>query len=256
VETVCASNLIFLRSKVSADLGKQGPQAQLAEQCWPVHRYLIEYINPTAILTIGKRAFDFIVKKGLCESKIESIPAGKRKFMCRAVRLRLGASTINVISIPHLGGRIHYDIRAHPQAILWVRKKLYEQAAHAPSELGAPSNYRGVNHELNHELGTTTMALRQSTHDDYVFTYVRPADDSQYEKKLGTAGHARFLLFKVGMTVREFLDSRLHGNEPRRVDVTYNIKARPRQRTPNLELSPPEAAEAIQARAKYLRKES
>ena len=87
--------------------------------------------------------------------------------------------------------------------------------------------------------------------DDYVFTFVRPVDDSQFEKIPGTAGYKRYMLFKTGMTVREFLDALLPGNEPRRVDITYNIKSRPRLRSPNLELTDPALPAAIQARAAY-----
>ena len=86
--------------------------------------------------------------------------------------------------------------------------------------------------------------------DDWVFTYVRNVEDT--EKIKGTAGYDRYALFEVGMTVREFMKIELPGNEPRRVDITYNLVPRPRQTSPNLELSDPESGEARRAREKYL----
>ena len=45
---------------------------------------------------------------------------------------------------------------------------------------------------------TSCIIFRAPCPDDFVFIYVRPVDDSQYEKIPGTAGHARYLLFKQG----------------------------------------------------------
>jgi hypothetical protein len=64
VETVCASNLIFVRSQVVDGLGNREEQTLLAQQCWPVHEYMLELVRPKAILSIGKGAFEFIIKQG------------------------------------------------------------------------------------------------------------------------------------------------------------------------------------------------
>ena len=87
--------------------------------------------------------------------------------------------------------------------------------------------------------------------DERVFTFVRPAPET--EKIAGTAGYERYTFFEEGMTVREFLETPgvLPGNTPRRVDVTYNLKPRPTQKSPNLELSYPDELKARAAREKY-----
>jgi len=123
-QTVCASNLIFVRSQVSDGLGNRLERAHLARQCWPVHQFILDKVRPTAILSIGKSAFEFISKQGILLSQPESVPAGKGNLMCRAARVRLGTSNITMISVPHLGDRIRYDIAAHPKVISWVRDKL------------------------------------------------------------------------------------------------------------------------------------
>lgn len=88
--------------------------------------------------------------------------------------------------------------------------------------------------------------------DDQVFVEVRPAADTEYGKVPGSVGHVRYCLLKPGMTVREFLEIDLRGNQPRRADITYNVKPRPGQSTPNLVLADPLAPEAIAARRAFL----
>jgi hypothetical protein len=255
VQTVCASNLIFVRSQVVDGLGNQEQQIQLAQQCWPVHEFILAQVRPRAILSIGKGAFEFIVNKGRLESETDNIPSGQGTLMCRAARLRLGTLNVSLISVPHLGDRIRYDITAHPEAILWVREKLWGPTAGVRLEAARSSAISDINRNVIQGYGVTTMAPRQNIiSDEDVFTYVRSIDDSQYEKRRGTKGHARYMLFQTGMMVREFLDAPLPGNRPSRYDITYNIIPRTLQRTPNLELSPPNSPAGIKARAGYLRK--
>jgi hypothetical protein len=255
VHTVCASNLIFMRSRVVGGLGNREQQRQLAHQCWPVHEYMLELVRPRAILSIGKGAFEFIIQRGLLQSETEDFSSGQGMLKCRATILRLGTLDISLVSVPHLGDRIGYDITAYPEAIRWVREKVWGPAACPPRETALSCGVSDIRHDVIQGYGVTTMASRHNIiPDDYVFTYVRSIDDSQYEKIPGTAGHDRYMLFQTGVTVRKFLDTPLPGNEPRRVDITYNIKVRPRQRTPNLELSPPDSPAARGARAKYLEK--
>jgi len=244
-----------VRSQVTDDLGSQTQQNKLAKQCWPVHEYIIELVRPRIILSIGKKAFEFIVRQGLLRSRVEDFPSGQGTLVCRAAKLRLGILDVTVISVPHLGDRLRYHITSHPEVILWLRQKFWEPNACAPLATVLSGNIKDIKRDVIRGHESTAMTPRQNTiNDDYVFTYVRPIDDSEYEKIPGTAGHDRYTLFQTGMTVREFLDAPLPGNKPRRVDITYNIKVRPRQRTPNLELSPPDLPAARKARAGYLKK--
>ncbi|MGA3400954.1 MAG: hypothetical protein ABSC95_17185 [Acetobacteraceae bacterium] len=110
-------------------------------------------------------------------------------------------------------------------------------------DMGSPRP-NTVHREPNIEADRTRIA----DPDDRVFTFVRPAADT--EKRRGTAGYERYDLIEEGMTVREFMEKhRLRPfDPPRRVDVTYNLKPRPGQRNPNLELGEPDAPKAIAAR--------
>lgn len=121
VQTVCASNVIFARSRVSEHLVKP---AELSRRCWPVHQFIIGYVQPVGILAIGKEAFDYFLKKGKLLSKLEEEPAGHRNLMCRAVRIQLDALNVAVVSVPHLGERLHYEPEQHHKVINWVHDKL------------------------------------------------------------------------------------------------------------------------------------
>jgi hypothetical protein len=56
LESVCASNLIFKRSRGEKDAG--GWNAALI--CWPLHMEIIKIVQPRAIIAFGKLPFDFI----------------------------------------------------------------------------------------------------------------------------------------------------------------------------------------------------
>ncbi len=87
--------------------------------------------------------------------------------------------------------------------------------------------------------------------DDYVFTRVRDAAHPEYATASATAT-ARYALLRRGMTVKEFLDIDLRGNQPRRIDITNNLKVRVGQYSANLELAAPSAPDAVAARREYL----
>ncbi len=57
--TVCASNLIFKRSAGARSAG----YPKLAKRCWPVHKAMLEIVQPEAIIAFGKQAFDFVAQQ-------------------------------------------------------------------------------------------------------------------------------------------------------------------------------------------------
>ena len=119
VRSVCASNMVFVRSRASADL--EGP-IDLAERCWPVHKSILEYVCPAGILSIGGNpVFDFIVNHGHLQSGPESFPSGHGNWNCLAGQILLGTRTIRIVSVPHLA---RYAIDHHPDVVQWVSSKL------------------------------------------------------------------------------------------------------------------------------------
>lgn len=121
VRSVCSSNLIFVRSRVSGDLVDSH---QLANQCWPVHQFILEHIKPVGILCIGKAPFEFIRKTGRALSTLDEFSAGQRNLKCRTAHVDLDNRTVAIVSVPHLGDRLQYDIGDHPEVMRWVKDKL------------------------------------------------------------------------------------------------------------------------------------
>jgi len=119
VPAVCASNVIFARSRVSSGLSNQ---AQLAERCWPVHQFILGHVRPAGILSIGGGSvFDFISSHGRLLSAPERFQAGHATWECLAARVQLGTQNMAIVSVPHLA---RYAIDRHPEVIRWVRTKL------------------------------------------------------------------------------------------------------------------------------------
>ena len=115
--SVCASNLIFVRSRDQATLSQAG---HLAEQCWAVHRFLLEHIQPRTILSIGGgKVFDFIASRGRMLSSVEQYPSGHGDWRCQATRIAIGNGSYNLVSVPHLS---RYAVDHHSDVIHWVKR--------------------------------------------------------------------------------------------------------------------------------------
>lgn len=113
LDSVCASNLIFKRSKGEKDAGGW----DMAARCWPVHEEIIRIVQPSAIITFGKMPFDFIFgKRNGADLKVED--AGHGKWKWRASILETGEK---LIGLPHLS---RYALRYNSAVIDKVKKYL------------------------------------------------------------------------------------------------------------------------------------
>lgn len=119
VRSVCASNLIFVRSR---DQARLSGASRLAEKCWAVHRFLMEQIQPQAILSIGGgKVFDFIAAHGKLVSPIELYASGHGNWQCQSAHVDFGTCTVKLVSLPHLS---RYAIDGHPDVIGWAKARL------------------------------------------------------------------------------------------------------------------------------------
>ncbi len=121
IRAVCATNVIFVRSRVSEGLEKP---SKLADKCWPVHQKILDIVQPAGILTIGGDAFKFVLSRGRALTTPEVISAGQGNLVCRVVQALIGNCTVAIVSVPHLGERLHYEPEMHPKVVGWVREKL------------------------------------------------------------------------------------------------------------------------------------
>ena len=70
---VCASNLIFGRSKSQADLSNE---QMLADCCWPIHEWIMEQVQPRMILCIGgSKIPDYMIRKGEADLSKNVLPS-------------------------------------------------------------------------------------------------------------------------------------------------------------------------------------
>jgi hypothetical protein len=111
---VCATNLIFQRSRVEGELKKP---RELSERCWPVHDVILKIIQPRAIITFGKLPFDFIWEQ-LHGSPPSAEASGHGKWQWRSSTLETGQV---LIGLPHLS---RYALQSNPPAQDGLRKLL------------------------------------------------------------------------------------------------------------------------------------
>jgi len=125
VRSVCASNLIFTRSR---DQGGSG-YPQIADLCWPVHQMIIDIVDPSILLVFGnslsspspyRYLFDLHKSQRGVEPKEECVASGHGKWSCRSFVFDLQGRPRIVIGIPHLS---RYSISGKKEASAWIKKK-------------------------------------------------------------------------------------------------------------------------------------
>lgn len=111
--SVCASNLIFKRSRGEKDAGGW----EMARTCWPVHEVVLQMVQPRVIITFGKLPFDFIRFK-LVGTAPDQENCGYGKWTCRYSRLKTDQM---LIGLPHLS---RYALQNNPKVIGGIRTYL------------------------------------------------------------------------------------------------------------------------------------
>jgi len=116
--SVCASNLIFVRSR---NAGSLEDQESLALRCWPVHEFILEIVQPRCIVTLGGEVSRFVCSKGILISRPDPFPSGHGNWKCSHFTIKLLGRKTSVISLPHLS---RYAVDHHPEVIAWVSNKI------------------------------------------------------------------------------------------------------------------------------------
>ena len=114
VRSVCASNLIFIRSGDSSGSG----YPQTAKLCWPVHERILRIVKPKVILVFGNSGispFRFL-QAHYGATRLVSFPSGHGNWQCFGFELPSG---VRVIGLPHLS---RYAVNKHPEVAEWVLK--------------------------------------------------------------------------------------------------------------------------------------
>ncbi len=114
---VCASNLIFARSRGEAGSG----YPEYAQICWPVHERILRIVRPKMIMVYGKPPFEFLCQRSMRLSPIDSIWSGRDTWKCRAFRAKVAAQEVIVIGLPHLS---RYKVIGKTQVVEWIANHL------------------------------------------------------------------------------------------------------------------------------------
>lgn len=104
---VCASNVVFVRSRTVKDLEEKTEGFwQLAEACWPCHAYLLELIRPKLLVTYGNgagSAYDFVTHKLRQHTRgdVVSEPSDCGKTLLFKRTVDLGWGEVRIVGLPH-----------------------------------------------------------------------------------------------------------------------------------------------------------
>lgn len=109
--TVCASNLIFKRSKHENDSG----YPELARLCWPVHETILQIVQPHTIVTFGVTNTFLFVAEQLGGSSIQYFKSGHGNWSCGCM-VRDGVPVL--IGLPHLSV---YTLYNRPEILKKIR---------------------------------------------------------------------------------------------------------------------------------------
>jgi hypothetical protein len=115
VENVCASNLIFARSRDAS----RSDYPQLAHLCWPVHLAMLEIVRPRLIIAYGNSKVSpyAYLRSQLSSSPEEVFNSGHGTWKCRVFR----SASHWIVGLPHLS---RYAIHHHPDVADRLRRLL------------------------------------------------------------------------------------------------------------------------------------
>lgn len=108
---ICASNLIFRRSRDENDSGFP----ELAKSCWPVHETILQIVRPRAIITFGVTNTFFFVAEQLGGGSIQYFKSEHGNWSCRYL-VKKGAPVL--IGLPHLS---IYPLYNRPEVLKKIR---------------------------------------------------------------------------------------------------------------------------------------
>lgn len=119
IRDVCASNLIFMRSRFERDA--RFPEA--AHLCWPIHETVLSIVRPRLILTHGGNVFRYVMERlgSTAQNPVESIPSGHGQWVCRQVEVELDGRRVRIFGFPHLS---RYDPRRSKDAVAKLARSL------------------------------------------------------------------------------------------------------------------------------------
>jgi hypothetical protein len=117
---VCASNLIFVRSR-----GQAGAGYESRDRYWPIHKHILSIVRPSTIIAFGNGAISpYRHLEQMAKDKIyyDSIDAGHGNYKCRSFIGKIEEQRITVIGLPHLSRySLYTDNPAKRKVLNWIK---------------------------------------------------------------------------------------------------------------------------------------
>ena len=120
---VCASNLIFTKSKSLESLGYKFKD--IADRCWNVHEEILKIVEPKIIIVFGNGEYDspyaYLKKKyKIKKDDIECIKTGHGNYNAKSFTFELNNKKCCVVGIPHLS----IFIIKNDEVYSWIKNKI------------------------------------------------------------------------------------------------------------------------------------
>ena len=112
---VCSSNLIFVSSVDSS-----GVETSMADRCWPVHRAVLEIVQPRLIVSCGNSAHStYGYLKHRFRPQESSVPSGHGGYSLKHFDAEIDGRQYRILGLPHLSW---YMPQGRPEFTEWIRE--------------------------------------------------------------------------------------------------------------------------------------
>ncbi len=121
LRSVCASNLIFVRSKKAVET----QYSEYAGLCWPIHEMILDTVQPSTIIAFGNS--EWSPYSYLCEqlgqgaAQATPFPSGHGNWVLRAFPGMYKGRRVSVVGLPHLS---RYTVRNRVEVIRWLQEQI------------------------------------------------------------------------------------------------------------------------------------
>jgi hypothetical protein len=127
VKSICASNLIFERSKNADAIKGIYRDSEKMGKYWKIHKQIIEIVQPKIIIAFGNGVeispYQFVKEKISDCNDEKAIYAGHGNYQCRSVSVNIEGRNITLIGLPHLSRyHLYTDNPKKKKVLEWIKE--------------------------------------------------------------------------------------------------------------------------------------
>jgi hypothetical protein len=117
---VCASNLIFMKSRSESGVNYPGD----ADLCWPVHERILGLVHPRLVLAFGNSSlspYAYFRQRFSRGNNEETVPSGHGSWKCRGFDASVANYKLYVAGLPHLS---RYSPIGKEEVVEWLKNRI------------------------------------------------------------------------------------------------------------------------------------